>query len=75
MENLKNIAPLADFDWDSFESGNLPESGQSKADLEKAYDDTLNKVNDHEVVKVRSSASPSVKWLSTSATNPTESSP
>ena len=51
MENLKNIAPLADFDWDSFESGNLPESGQSKADLEKAYDDTLNKVNDHEVVE------------------------
>ena len=48
MENLKNIAPLADFDWNAFENGNNVEHNQ--ADLEKAYDETLGRVNENEVV-------------------------
>ena len=48
MENLKNIAPLADFDWDAFENGSANE--QSKVELEKAYDETLGRVNENEVV-------------------------
>ena len=49
MENLKNVAPLADFDWDAYANGASVE-GTSKEELEKAYDSTLNKVNDREVV-------------------------
>ncbi len=51
MENLKNIAPLADFDWDAYENGSTPETSQEKAELEQAYDNTLNKINEHEVVE------------------------
>ena len=36
MENLKNIAPLADFDWNAFENGTV-ESTQSHDEQEKAY--------------------------------------
>ena len=46
MENLKNIAPLEDFDWNAFESG------AAEADREAttaAYDETLNHVHEHEV--------------------------
>lgn len=43
--------PDADFNWDAYEKGdNGEEANISKEDLEKAYDDTLNKVNDREVV-------------------------
>ncbi len=49
MENLKNIAPLADFDWNAFENGTV-ESTQSHEDQEKAYDNTLGRVNENEVV-------------------------
>ena len=49
MENLKNIAPIEDFNWDAYENGDSV-SNVSKEDLEKAYDSTLNKVNDREVV-------------------------
>ena len=49
MENLKNIAPIEDFNWDAYENGDAV-SNVSKEDLEKAYDSTLNKVNDREVV-------------------------
>ena len=49
MENLKNIAPIEDFNWDAYENGEVV-SNVSKEDLEKAYDSTLNKVNDREVV-------------------------
>ena len=48
MENLKNIAPLADFDWNAFENGTTNET--NKAELEKAYDETLGRVNENEVV-------------------------
>ena len=50
MENLKNIAPLADFDWNAFENGAV-ESTQSHDEQEKAYDATLGRVNENEIVE------------------------
>lgn len=49
MSDFKNVQPLDDFNWDEFENG----AGKSvgKADLEKAYDETLNKIQEHEVVE------------------------
>ena len=35
MENLKNIAPLSDFDWNAFEHGTA--NLQSQEELEKAF--------------------------------------
>ena len=49
MENLKNVAPIDDFNWDAYENGESVASA-SHEELEKAYDNTLNKVNDREVV-------------------------
>ena len=50
MENLKNIAPLADFDWNAFENGTA-DSAQSHEEQEQAYDNTLGRVNENEVVE------------------------
>ena len=49
LNNVKNVQPLADFNWDEFENG--ASSNVSKQDLEKAYDETLNKIQEHEVVE------------------------
>ena len=49
MVNLKNVAPIEDFNWDAYENGESVASA-SHEELEKAYDNTLNKVNDREVV-------------------------
>ena len=49
MENLKNVAPIEDFNWDAYENGETV-TNVSHEELEKAYDNTLNKVNDREVV-------------------------
>ena len=49
MENLKNVAPIEDFNWDAYENGEAVTSA-SHEDLEQAYDNTLNKVSDREVV-------------------------
>ena len=45
MENLKNIQPVEDFNWDALE---LDETYTevSKDDLVKTYDETLNTVKD-----------------------------
>ena len=48
MSNLKNIEPLQDFNWEEFENGST--AGVSRDELQKAYDETLNKVADHQVV-------------------------
>ena len=48
MSNLKNIEPLQDFNWEEFENGSAV--GTSREELQKAYDETLNKVADHQVV-------------------------
>ena len=49
MSDLKNVQPLADFDWEEFENGS--QANVSKQDLEKAYDETLNKIQEHQVVE------------------------
>lgn len=49
MEEIKNT-PLENFDWDAYENGTV-ETAAQKEDQEKAYDQTLNKVSEHEVVE------------------------
>ena len=49
MSDFKNVQPLADFNWDEFENGT--HVNVSKEDLQKAYDETLNKVSEHQVVE------------------------
>ena len=49
MSDFKNVKPLDDFNWDEFENGTS--SSVKKEDQEKAYDETLNKIQDHEVVE------------------------
>ena len=49
MSELKNVQPLSDFDWNEFENGSRADV--SKQDLEKAYDETLNKIQEHQVVE------------------------
>ena len=49
MSDFKNVQPLADFNWDEFENGG--NVNVSKENLEKAYDETLNKVSEHQVVE------------------------
>ena len=48
MADFKNVQPLDEFNWDEFENGATV--GVSKEDQAKAYDETLNKVADHQVV-------------------------
>ena len=47
-ELTKNVKPLDDFNWEEFENGTS--ASISKEELDKAYDETLNKVADHQVV-------------------------
>ena len=49
MENLKNIVPVDNFDWDVFEQGETY-GNVSKEDLVKTYDESLSTVKDKEVV-------------------------
>ena len=49
MSDLKNVQPLEDFNWEEFENGSSANVG--KQDLEKAYDETLNKIQEHQVVE------------------------
>ena len=48
MSNLKNVQPLADFDWEEFENGGS--TTVSKEEQTASYDSTLNKVSEHQVV-------------------------
>ncbi len=48
-ELTKNVKPLDDFNWDEFENGTS--ANVSKEELDKAYDETLSKVADHQVVE------------------------
>ncbi|MCK9160381.1 MAG: 30S ribosomal protein S1, partial [Bacteroidaceae bacterium] len=50
MEDLKNVVPIEDFNWDTYEHGEV-NTDLSKEELEKAYDSTLNKISDQEVVE------------------------
>ena len=49
MADLKNVAPLADFDWEAYEKGDTNANVSREAQTE-AYDGSLNKVSDHDVV-------------------------
>ena len=49
MEELKNVQPLEDFNWEAYESGEAV-SDVSKEQQLNAYDGTLNKVCEREVV-------------------------
>ncbi len=49
MSKFNDVQPLNDFNWDEFENGSA--LGEAKVALEKAYDDTLNKIQEHEVVE------------------------
>ena len=49
MENFKNVAPLADFDWEAFETGNVA-GEKSREELTAAYENTLGRVSENEVV-------------------------
>ena len=48
-ENLNNVAPLDNFDWDAYAEGDLY-SKESKQKLTESYDSTLSKISDKEVV-------------------------
>ena len=48
-ELTKNVQPLQDFNWDEFENGSM--ANVSKEELDKAYDETLNKVSERQVVE------------------------
>ena len=47
-ELTKNVQPLDNFNWEEFENGMV--ANVSKEELDKAYDETLNKVSEHQVV-------------------------
>ena len=49
MENLKDVKPVENFDWDAYEKGDVLSTEDRKA-VEKTYDNTLNNVSDHEVI-------------------------
>ena len=49
MANFENVNPLSDFNWDDFENGVTV--GGDKEELTKAYDNTLNKIQEHQVVE------------------------
>ena len=49
FKDVQNVQPLADFNWDELENGSHAEA--SKNDLTKAYDETLNKIQEHQVVE------------------------
>ena len=49
MSDFKDVQPLQDFNWDEFENG--ANAGSNVADIQKAYDETLNKVTEHQVVE------------------------
>ena len=49
LNDIKNVKPLDDFNWDEFENGTS--SSVSKEDQAKAYEGTMSKIQDHEVVE------------------------
>lgn len=50
MEELKNIQPVEDFNWDAYEHGEST-TEVSREEQEQAYDGTLHNVTDREVVE------------------------
>lgn len=50
MTELKTIAPVENFDWDAYEQGE-GFSTQSREELEKTYDQSLNTIKDKDVTE------------------------
>ena len=48
-ELTKNVKPLDDFNWEEFENGTSV--NVSKEELDRAYNETLNKVSEHQVTE------------------------
>ena len=48
-ENLKNVAPVEEFDWAAYAEGD-PYSKENREQLTESYDNTLSKISDKEVV-------------------------
>ncbi len=48
-DNLKNVAPIEEFDWDAYAKGDVY-SKENKEKLTESYDNTLSKISDKEVV-------------------------
>jgi len=49
MADFKNVAPLEDFNWEAYEKGDSNTNESREAQTE-AYEGSLNKVSDHDVV-------------------------
>ncbi len=49
MADYKNVAPLADFNWEAYANGDS-NTELSRKDQESAYEGSLNKIDDHKVV-------------------------
>ena len=49
MADFKTVAPIEDFDWDAYQSGDVKTDVSREAQAE-AYAGSLNNVNDHDVV-------------------------
>ncbi len=49
MSELNN-SPIADFDWDSYENGQVA-TGKTREELVKTYDESLNTIKDKEVIE------------------------
>ncbi len=49
MADYKNIAPVADFDWEAYENGSVA-SDQSRETQDEAYNKSMNNVGEHDVV-------------------------
>ena len=47
MADFKTVQPLADFDWEAFETGSVV-GGESHEEQEKVYAETLGKVNEND---------------------------
>ncbi|MDE5913704.1 MAG: 30S ribosomal protein S1 [Muribaculaceae bacterium] len=50
MSNDLNNSPVADFDWDAYENGEI-HAGKSREELTKTYDESLGQVKSQEVIE------------------------
>jgi len=50
-ETSSPAVPAADFDWDTYEAGDVIGGGVSKEDLAKMYDETLSTISEKEVIE------------------------
>jgi len=50
-EEVIDVEPDDDFDWESYEKGEIAEVAESKEELEKLYDQTLSTISEKEVIE------------------------